>query len=156
MLRKWLLTLGIVGATQQHFIGFSKAEAGDTPEAALLALENAYRNKDLDAAIRWKDFNTEARLMAKQLGGATGIDEDIVKSLAETLELSFRADIQENGFPNFSDMKCTVTANVEREPGIVALDEVCVDSSGNAYRQVLLASKNQNGWRIVGIESPQP
>ena len=127
-----------------------------SPESALHALENAYRNRDIEAAVTLKDFVSEARLMMAQLGDDKAADEEIQKSVAETLELSYRVDIQENGFPDFSKLECTVVAKELREPQMMALDEVCKDLSGNIVsRQVILASKSEVGWRIIGLDDSQ-
>ena len=107
MFRKWLLTLGIFGSTEPVQ---SAEDPSISPESALHGLENAYRRSDIEAAVALKDFVSEARLMMAQLGDDTTADQEMLKSVAETLELSFRVDIQENGFPDFSKLECSVVA----------------------------------------------
>jgi hypothetical protein len=153
LFRKLLIALGLIGFAPEGTLGASPTAMANSPEAALLALENAYQSRDIEAAVAIKDFVAEAKLMAGELGAA---DEEIIKSLAETLELSFRADINENGFPNFLGLICSVREKHVRSDGIVALDEVCKDSSGNVIsQQIMLASNSQGGWRIVGLDNSQ-
>lgn len=118
MLRKRLLELGLVDAAEP---GVSSENPAASPEATLSALEDAYRNRDIESAIALKDFLTEAKFMLTELGGDTLADAEILKSMAETLEPSFRADIEENGFPDFIRLECSAVSKHLREPEIVAL-----------------------------------
>ena len=71
-----------------------------TPTGAILALEAAYRARDLEAAIACKDFMAEAELMLRRMR-LPEIDEQIVTETARVLELSFRQFIHNHGFPSF-------------------------------------------------------
>src|SRR5690348_17740688 len=61
-----------------------------TPEGAILCLEDAYRKRDIDAAVAAKDFKTEARLMLEKTDFKICINDETVAKTAEVLELSFR------------------------------------------------------------------
>jgi hypothetical protein len=71
-----------------------------TPEGAILMLEDAYRRKDLDAAVAAKDFTAEARLMLSRLRRGWERDAEVLKRTAEVLELAFRAEKKER-WPDF-------------------------------------------------------
>ena len=72
----------------------SKQPATDftTPEGAILMLEDAYRKKDLQAAVDAKDFVAESRVMLSTLETPFDKDEEIVEKSAEVLELAFRTE----------------------------------------------------------------
>src|SRR5688500_11054611 len=93
----FLALMTTCGATQPP-------NASDTPEAAVLRLEAAYRARDLEAAVKAKDFVAEARLMLQSLASAgpnrpdLSSDREVLNQTAEVLELSFRKSIEKNGF----------------------------------------------------------
>jgi hypothetical protein len=122
-----------------------------TPEEALQGLEDAYRRKDIEAAVAAKDFTIEARLMLKKMPAET-VDDEIVAKTAEVLELSFRKEIADNGFPNFEGITCVVVNKAERRPDLLALSEECTFPDGGKSNQVLLAAKTDRGWKVVGLE----
>jgi len=122
----------------------------ETPEAALASLEDAYRREDLDAAVAAKDFVYEARAMLLALENMEGsVDEDVVKQTAEVLELSFRTFTEQNGFPNFKDVRCTVISKKDLREDLVELVEECVSQDGSKSQEILHAAKNGRGWHIV-------
>src|SRR6478735_8084955 len=49
-----------------------------TPEGAILCLEDAYRRRDIEAAIAAKDFKTEARLMLQKSGFKEHMDDEMI------------------------------------------------------------------------------
>lgn len=123
-----------------------------SPEAALSALEDAYRNHDIEAAVALKDFFTEAQLMLGQLPtGQLSDDAEILAQTAEILELSFRKEIQDNGFPKFSGVHCRVVDKKTNTDGLVHLTEECGDLGTLSSRQYLIASFREGKWRIVGL-----
>jgi hypothetical protein len=124
----------------------------DSPEAALAALEEAYRQKDLEAAVALKDFYAEATLMLGQLSTELQSDDyDFRPQTAEVLELSFRKEIQDNGFPNFSGISCRVVDKKTNAAGLVYLTEECKNLGILSSRQYLIASFREGKWRIVGL-----
>ncbi|MBI1891206.1 MAG: hypothetical protein HYS18_11200 [Burkholderiales bacterium] len=131
---------------------FSASYAGSlfdysTPEKALASLENAYKNKDIEAAVRSKAFNNEAKNMLLSRFKPEIIDEALVKKTSEVLELSFRKQIAENGFPDFSDIKCTATSKREGQE-IAVVTEVCRYPDGGSSIQYLRAYRRNNLWKI--------
>ena len=97
-----------------------------TPEGAILKLEEAYRARDLEAAIACKDFVSEAKLLLRNLPDPSlSNDAEIVAETARVLELSYVKMIREQGFPNMTGVTSHFT-NRERAPnGIVIVTEVC-------------------------------
>jgi hypothetical protein len=123
-----------------------------SPEAALSALEDAYRDRDIEAAVALKDFFTEAQLMLGQLpAGQLSGDAEILAQTAEILELSFRKEIRDNGFPKFSGLYCRVVDKKTNADGLVHLTEECRNLGIILSRQYLIASFREGKWRIVGL-----
>lgn len=125
-----------------------------TPEGAVLMIEAAYRAKDLEAAVAAKDFMVEARVMLTEMGKGLEKDAEILKQTAEVLELSFRAEIQKKGFPDFTGVKSRFVAKekFKRYSDIFAVTEVCDYPDGGASKQKLLVAKTPNGWRVLNPE----
>ena len=121
-----------------------------TPERALASLEDAYLRKDLDGAVAAKDFKFKARGMLLNLPALAGqVDDSLIDQTAQVLELAFRQQIEEKGFPDFQNLRCRVTNSRELREDLVELIEECVLPDGSRSRQVLHAAKNQTGWHIV-------
>lgn len=123
-----------------------------TPEAAVLSLEEAYRAKDLEAAVKCKDFRTEAVLMLEKTMPQFASDEEIVKETTEVLELAFRAEMKQKGFPDFRNVTSTFSnkKSFRDRSDIVELTETCVHGGSATTSQVVLA-KTEPGWRMVVI-----
>ncbi len=125
-----------------------------TPEAAVAALEDAYKQKDVDAAIDAKDFTFEAREMLISLKNLPNPpDEDLVKQTANVLELAFRKQVETRGFPDFTQLRCQVVSKKELRDDLVELVEECVFPDGGKSSQTLHACKNASGWHIVILPS---
>ena len=79
-----------------------------TPEGAIVALELAYEEENLEKAIECKDFFQEAKLMALQAMKLQVEDDsaiEVIEELGETLKLSFIKHLTETGFPKFSHLE---------------------------------------------------
>ena len=119
-----------------------------TPEGAILCLEDAYRRKDIEAAVAAKDFKTEARLMLEKTGFRNCINDVNIAKTAEALELSFRSHTTAR-WPDFDRLESFFP---KREPvgiGIVAVTEVCRFPDGLFSRQEMLVVETSAGWRVL-------
>lgn len=126
-----------------------------TPEGAILMLEQAFRRRDLEAAVAAKDFATEAELEFAASGKGGASDVDIATRAAE-LERKFRAMMQAS-WPDFSGMESHF---VDREPhprppGLTSARELAVVREINRYRQGgssehrILVAEGARGWRVL-------
>ena len=122
----------------------------DTPEGAILSLEQAYDNNDLEKSISCKDFHKEAEfILAKTL--QTEIDTDIIDKTAEILKLSFIKNIQENGMPKFKSIKRAFKRqSISHEHCIIT--EICYHPDGGKSIQKLNTFKIDNQWKVLGLE----
>lgn len=122
-----------------------------TPEGAILCLEDAYRAGDIEAAVGCKDFRMEALLMLQGLEHDFSADEEIVTKTAEVLELSFRKEIETNGFPDFSELESSFsnTASYKDHDDVVVVTEVCTFPDGGTSTQRILVAKTDAGWKVL-------
>ncbi|RZL20232.1 MAG: DUF2314 domain-containing protein [Pedobacter sp.] len=119
----------------------------DTPEGAILSLEKSYNDNNLDAAIGCKDFREEARIMVS--GFSTEMTEEMIEGTAEVLELSFIKNIEEHGFPNFTDLQNTFEREmVDKNHCIIT--EICWFPDGGKSIQKLNTFKSNTGWKVLG------
>lgn len=119
----------------------------ETPEGAILSIEDAYDNKDLEKAINCKNFKKEAELMLKSTV-KIDIDNELIEKTAEVLKLSFIKSIQENGFPSFKGVKRVFNRNFI-SPEHCVITEICIYPNGNKSSQKLNTYKTDNNWKVL-------
>ncbi|MBU2997137.1 DUF2314 domain-containing protein [Cellulophaga baltica] len=123
----------------------------DTPEGAILMLEDAYDNDDLEKCISCKDFNKEAEFMLKKTV-SVDIDTKIINSTAEVLKLSFIKSMQEHGMPKFKGIKRAFKRQkISNEHYIIT--EICYYPDGGISNQKLNTYKVNNQWKVLGLEN---
>ncbi len=120
-----------------------------TPENALKSLEDAYRHKDIDAAVAAKDFHFEAAEMLRSLKNFSNADDKLIQEAAEVLELAFRKQMKNSGFPDFSQFQCSVVKRTQIRPNLVEMVEECIFPDRGKSTNTLHAFKSDHGWRIV-------
>jgi hypothetical protein len=124
-----------------------------TPEGAILCLEDAYRARDLEAAVACKDFTVEAKLMLNKLQQDFSEDQEILTKTAEVLELGFRSEMTKSGFPDFNGIVSTFS---ERKPyqgrdDLVEVMETCRHATGESTRNRLVVAKTAGGWKVISV-----
>lgn len=141
-------------AQEQAYADFKKlpaiAKEFTTPEGAILCLEEAYRRRDIDAAIAAKDFQAEARLMLQKLNAPH--DDELVATTAETLLASFRAHTTAR-WPNFDGLESFFTKRESHSDKIVVVTEVCRFPDGRFSEQRVLVAQTPHGWRVLNPAS---
>ncbi|WP_426329412.1 YegJ family protein [Pedobacter sp. R-06] len=125
----------------------------ETPEGAILAIEKAYNNKDIDAAIACKDFFEEAKSLLSVM--KMEIDQDIIDETAEVLKLSFINNIEEHGFPDFSTVQNAFPERKKVDETHWVITEVCWYPDGGKSVQLLNTYKSPKGWVVLGPAGPQ-
>lgn len=138
-----------IGLHVDEGIDYFKANF-ETPEGAILSLENAYDEQNLDKAIACKDFYTEAKLMLNRMSNLVD-DEEIIKQTAEVLELSFIKHTTENEWPKFEGLKRAFTDREKINENYWIITEVCWFPDGGKSIQKLGTSKTTDGWKVVGL-----
>ena len=120
----------------------------DTPEGAILSLEKAYNEKNIDAALACKDFYEEAKSMLTGLNMDT--NDEIVASTAEVLNLSFINNLEEHGFPDFSNLQNAFIEREKVDENHWIITEVCWFPDGGKSIQKLNTYKSDTGWKVLG------
>jgi hypothetical protein len=120
-----------------------------TPEGAILCLEKAYRDRDIEAAVSAKDFKTEAGFLLRNSKFKDfAEDDEMVDSAAKLLELSFREHTLRE-WPSFEGLESFFPRRTVRGDGIVLVTEVCRFPDGGFSQQEILVAETANGWRVV-------
>jgi uncharacterized protein YegJ (DUF2314 family) len=122
-----------------------------TPEGALLCLEDAYDDQDIDKIISCKDFEEEARLMISSMDNLKKFsdDKEIIMSTAETLRLSLIKHLMENGFPSFKDVKRAFPKREYINPDLLILTEVCIYPDNTKSATKLYISRKNEQWKVL-------
>jgi hypothetical protein len=121
----------------------------DTPENAVLALEQAYIQKNAESAVAAMDFVEEGRQMLQKINPTLANDPDAIKQAAEGRELSFRNELKAQGFPDFDHLKCSFVGKTQIAPGLVGLRQQCLTPKGAKSTHDLLVTKSEVGWRVT-------
>jgi hypothetical protein len=124
-------------------VGFS------SPEEALVALEQAYRDGDVDAAVRAKNFAFEGAAMIQKLGQL--VDADLARQAAHVLELSYRKHARDDGLPDFSGLTTSILSQAEVEPDLVLITERIEWADGRVAEEGVHAARTDGRWGIVTI-----
>ena len=117
-----------------------------TPEGAILSLEEAYRQGDIEKAVACKDFKVEAAHMTRDKPGFD--TPDLIAKIAETLELAYRAEMK-GGFPDMKGVTSTFPKKREYGAGKVVVTEVCRYPDGGTSKQDILVAKTDAGWKVM-------
>ncbi|PKV51529.1 uncharacterized protein DUF2314 [Aquimarina sp. MAR_2010_214] len=135
----------IIDDGEDYFI-----ENFETPEGAILSLEHAYDNDNLEESINCKDFYKEAEFMLKKTVQIE-LNDELINNTAEVLKLSFIKNINENGMPKFENIKRAFKRqNISDEHCIVT--EICYYPDGGKSEQKLNIFKIGNEWKVLGLE----
>ena len=136
------------------FVGCGSGIAHDlnTPEGAILSLEDAYRAGDIEAAVRCKDFNIEAELMFEKLGKDRA-DDEVLAMTAKVLELGFRSEMKITGFPDFNNVVSTFSdkKSYEGRDDFVQITETCQFDDGTKTKDQLVVAQTPDGWKVVAV-----
>ncbi|NJB36069.1 MULTISPECIES: YegJ family protein [Flavobacteriaceae] len=135
----------IVDEGEDHFM-----PNGDTPEGAILALEAAYNQDNLENALDYKDFKAEASLMLNKLENIPKT-QDIIKQTAETLKLSYIAALRKEGMPKFNHVQRAFPKRERIDDNHIIITEVCTYPDHGKSVQRLMTYKSENGWKVLSI-----
>jgi hypothetical protein len=138
----WLV-LGLTAASTASAGGF------ETPEDAVRALEQAYIQRNEEAAVAAIDFVEEGRQMLQKINPTLANDAEIIQQAAKDLELTFRSELRTKGFPDFGKLKCSFVGKAQIAPELVKLTEQCVLPDGGKSLQDRIVAKRELGWRVT-------
>lgn len=119
-----------------------------TPEGAILCLEDAYTNGDVEAACACKDFPTEARMLLSRVPGMEEADEDMVTQTAELLKLSFEAHLKANDLVSFEGVQRAFPEREFIDKDTVVITEICYHPDGRSTVDRLVVTRFGEEWRV--------
>ncbi len=122
----------------------------ETPEGAILLIEEAYDNNDIDKAISCKNFQKEAELMLNKTLKIE-IDAAIIDKTAEVLKLSFMKSLQDHGMPKFEGVKRAFKRHFVSEEHCI-VTETCIYPDGGKSSQKLNTFRTNNQWKVLSPE----
>ncbi|KGO88028.1 hypothetical protein Q765_02910 [Flavobacterium rivuli WB 3.3-2 = DSM 21788] len=125
----------------------------DTPEEAVASLEKAYSNEDINAIILCKDFIEEAKFILEQTVEAYNLENiELIEETAKALESSLVLTLQENGFPNFKNLKSEIF-NLQRfKDNIYVVDERVTYPDNTIYETRIFLSFKNGVWKVALVE----
>lgn len=137
-------------------LGGMRVDAGEdyflpndsTPEGAIVKIETAYDNNNIEAALACKDFGQEAKLMLAKLG-TDKLGPELIDKTAEVLKLSFLKSLQDNGMPNFAGVKRAFPKREKISENHIIITEICYYPDGNHSVQRLNTFKGNDGWKVL-------
>ena len=117
----------------------------------MLSLADAHRSGDIEAAVNCRDFVTEAKLMLASLESDMSGDAEVVADAAEVLELAYRQEVGQEGFPDYSTPVKIIYRRfpVDGHPDHFRITERFLFQDGTMSVGEYLAVNVDNVWKIV-------
>jgi len=120
---------------------------------AIVSLETAYTNKDIDAILASKDFKTEAKLILEQALYKYDVDNPvIINETANLLEISLIQNLKENGYPNFNNVRRKFSELNKVNEDIYSIEEKLFFPNNVNYINKIYLSYRDNIWKVAMIE----
>jgi hypothetical protein len=126
----------------------------DTPEGAILCLEDAYRRRNLESAVACKDFSIEGIVMLMNYDPDLARDPEIRKRNAMLAERAYRREIADA----WPDLEGAESFFIGRQPymdGMDVVTELRRLRDGTFEKLNLLVVKTKFGWRVLNPISDQ-
>ena len=121
----------------------------ETPEGAILSLEEAYDNDDLEAAVNSKNFYKEAEFMLQKTVKFE-IDEELITKTADILKMSFENSMNTEGMPKFTGIKRAFRRQFITDDHCV-VSEICFYPDGGKSIEKLNTFRDNNQWKVLGF-----
>ncbi|MEH6419930.1 hypothetical protein [Pseudomonas sp. CGJS7] len=117
-----------------------------TPEKALHALADAYRDKDMDLAATYRDFPLEARLVLQYLDKRAGAPTaQAIAELAATLQAKWR----EAGPPDLASVTTQVVSSEHYAECFYVVTEQLRAADGRVSSQRLFMAQSGGPWVVL-------
>jgi len=121
-----------------------------TPEGAILCLEDAYDELDIEKALACKNFEEEARLLLMKMNDRFSGNE-ILQTTADILRASFIKSLEKDGFPVFKDLQRAYPYRKKITDKLYLITEICIFPDGGKTKQQIYTFKGEDGWRVLNI-----
>jgi hypothetical protein len=114
-------------------------------------LEQAYRQRDIEAAVAAKNFPYESRAMLANLRSTPDPDAEMVQLGAQALEVSFRKYMEKDGFPEIEGVSTQVVSTTWLAPDLVQMTEQVTYADGDVSHETVYAALTGNRWGMVNL-----
>jgi uncharacterized protein YegJ (DUF2314 family) len=122
-----------------------------TPEGAILCLEDAYDDQDIERALDCKNFEEEARMLLVEMNDRCS-GKEILETTANILRTAFIKSLQKDGFPVFSDLRRAYPYRKKITDNLYLITEVCIFPNGIKSQQQIYTFKGEDGWKVLNIK----
>lgn len=119
-----------------------------TPEGAILCLEDAFDEQDIEKALACKNFEEEARLLLLKMNDRLN-GKEILETTADILRSSFIKSLKDDGFPVFKDLRRAYPCRKKISDNLYLITEVCIFPDGKKCRQDIYTFRGEDGWRVL-------
>jgi uncharacterized protein YegJ (DUF2314 family) len=122
-----------------------------TPEGAILSIEDAYAEQDLERVISCKNFEMEATFMLAKNKALDRLANDrmIIAETAKAFKLNFIKFIDENGFPNFNNVQRAFSKREFVNPDLCIVTEVCRYADQTKSIERIYCGRGDNQWYVM-------
>lgn len=121
-----------------------------TPEGAILCLEDAYDEQDIEKAVACKNFEEEARLLLLKMNDRCS-GKEILETTADILRKSFIRSLEQDGFPVFKDLRRAYPFRKKITDNLYLITEICIFPDGRKSQQEIYTFRGEDGWRVLNI-----
>ncbi len=124
----------------------------NTPEGAILCLEDACRRRSIESAVACKDFSIEGTLMLVNFDPDLARDPEVRQRNVLLAERTYRRETTES----WPDLEGAESFFIARQPyleGIVVVTELRRRRDGTFEKLNLLVAKTKSGWRVLNLVS---
>lgn len=120
--------------------------------SVVISLEEAYNTYDIEKIIKLKDFNTEAKLILKEASYNYDInDANLIGETAELLKTALLQSLNENGFPNFKNVRREFSELEKIDNEIYFIQEKLFFPNDRIYSNKIFLSHIDNIWKVAMI-----
>ena len=120
----------------------------DTPEGAVLCLEDAYRRKSIESACACKSFMIEGAVELLNVDPKLAADPELRKKKAAFSERAFRKELSE-AWPMLDGVESFFVDRQIYTNGIVAVIEIRRAPDGTFTKVNHLVAITNSGWRVL-------
>ncbi len=124
----------------------------NSPIEAIVSLETAYSKQSLEAVLTSKDFKVEAQLILQQSAyDYDDFDQNLVEETSKLLELSLIKSLNENGFPNFQNVRREFSDVEQINDTLYSIEERLFYPNNEVYINKIFLSYKDSVWKVAMI-----
>lgn len=123
----------------------------NSPVEAIVSLETAYTEKSLEAVLASKDFKAEALIILQQSGNYDVSDQKLIDETIKLLEFSLVKSLEENGFPNFNNVRREFSELDQVDDTLYVIEERLFYPNNELYINKIFLSCKDSVWKVAMV-----